>query len=1174
MFIRLSLPVLIAALALSPGLADAAHAWQQITTGDLHNVFVDSHDRLWLQSPAEGLRVSEGGWRICYPDSVPDWRPVPIPFGYENRNFTVTGGDTLFVVAQAHGTNDGTVFRRPASGGDWDELPVTDTFGFISQIMEDHSGRVWVLGERGEIFRLAEGVWIKERMPFPFQPTGLFTSPQGSIWAQLTSHRSTYLLIREEGAWRSVGGPLSVTLSQKLTASGRSAAVRIGTRILRVAAGPPAQVREWFDLGTECVVTISLNEAWAVRNRHLLHVQGDEVRDLGLVPFVPYELIWRRGELFAHSSTGLWRMLPGVEADVVSPPLGLVKLEADFPYTEVPSSFGVGVLRLQGVSCIYLTRHTITDAIIPLGTIEGMKKWVELSAELGVSDHDEHPLWSKSYEMGVVTADVNGDGTEDVLLTTMREGARMFRNMKDKRLVPWTEQSGLAETHGIIGEDVDLIDADADGDLDLYVCNLQGDDQLFLNDGAANFREVMQATGLVSPIGSLSAICRDLDGDGDTDVAVSTCGAGLFLHENLGPRAGLPRFRTRVLLTDIVHPDVPTGLTGDNYTGAEVLDWDDDGLPDLFLAGTNQPLRFLRNLGGMEFTPDESVFADGPPTPRTGGVLGIDPDADGDWDLAVTGDGGARFLENIGGVLHALPGSAYPRPTTAQISTNGCVQADIDGDGDLDFFEAARGSRPIVYRNDNTGRPFLVRVIGPAENRSAVGARVELRHAVDGRRAAPMREIPGGSAYVSHDTKELAYGGLDPDASYDLVVSLPSGKRRTFRDLRPGPPVVLAMESGVAGFVSTVRTRIVACSRDRRCRTWVLATAVATFLVGIVTIWPRRHAAGVLATAGTLAVPSTSGVVRALFPLDPGYLPVVVAPLAGLVAGLLIVLSSRTPRPEPSTALLADFQRSLRIFDHNQSPRRILDRIRLLRENMPPDAEGREAVLPLLREDVELLGAVAAPEMAYVVEGAGAAGLDPGVGGELLKRLRRERNRVFSGATANLSALDAMLAAVAEFRRWVADMQRRVDARLTTRMKTFLLDYAASREALHSIRVTVSTPDVAVRIPASELARVLDVLLENAARAGASRLEVSGETVSEAALRLNVIDDGAGVDEELRQRIFEMGVSGMAGGTGFGLYAARRILDSYGGMVVCEDADAGARFVVQLVVVSMEGDKT
>jgi two-component system nitrogen regulation sensor histidine kinase GlnL len=91
---------------------------------------------------------------------------------------------------------------------------------------------------------------------------------------------------------------------------------------------------------------------------------------------------------------------------------------------------------------------------------------------------------------------------------------------------------------------------------------------------------------------------------------------------------------------------------------------------------------------------------------------------------------------------------------------------------------------------------------------------------------------------------------------------------------------------------------------------------------------------------------------------------------------------------------------------------------------------------------------------------------------------------------------------------------------------------------------------------ADRLQQVLLNLARNAREAGARTLAFRtrvehglrlGERVLRMALRVDVIDDGAGVPPALRDTLFQPLVSGRADGTGLGLALSREIAHEHGG---------------------------
>src|SRR3970282_948370 len=66
------------------------------------------------------------------------------------------------------------------------------------------------------------------------------------------------------------------------------------------------------------------------------------------------------------------------------------------------------------------------------------------------------------------------------------------------------------------------------------------------------------------------------------------------------------------------------------------------------------------------------------------------------------------------------------------------------------------------------------------------------------------------------------------------------------------------------------------------------------------------------------------------------------------------------------------------------------------------------------------------------------------------------------------------------------------------------------------------------------------------------------------ALELQVIDDGPGVPEEIRDRIFSPLVSGREGGTGLGLSLAQTFVQYHQGVIECESRPGRTTFRILL----------
>ena len=155
----------------------------------------------------------------------------------------------------------------------------------------------------------------------------------------------------------------------------------------------------------------------------------------------------------------------------------------------------------------------------------------------------------------------------------------LFRN-DGGRFVDVTAEAGIVDRDGR-GLGVVAADLDGDGRVDLYVANDTTANYLFRNLGGLRFEEVGIASGVAAGAGGgfqagMGTACGDLDGDGLPDLAVTNFfGESTTLYRNLG--GGVFGDQTAAV-----------GLAAASRSllgfGIAFLDYNDDGRLDLATA--------------------------------------------------------------------------------------------------------------------------------------------------------------------------------------------------------------------------------------------------------------------------------------------------------------------------------------------------------------------------------------------------------------------------------------------------------------------------------------------------------------------------------------------------------------------------------------------------------------
>jgi hypothetical protein len=124
---------------------------------------------------------------------------------------------------------------------------------------------------------------------------------------------------------------------------------------------------------------------------------------------------------------------------------------------------------------------------------------------------------------GVAVADIDGDAKDDVFFCNQLGPCSLFKNLGGGRFDDVTRAAGdvSAALDGRICVAAAFGDTDADGDQDLYVTTTRGGNVYLENVGSGRFRDATKDAGLVFVAESETPCFFDADADGDLDLFVT-----------------------------------------------------------------------------------------------------------------------------------------------------------------------------------------------------------------------------------------------------------------------------------------------------------------------------------------------------------------------------------------------------------------------------------------------------------------------------------------------------------------------------------------------------------------------------------------------------------------------------------------------------------------------------
>jgi hypothetical protein len=373
---------------------------------------------------------------------------------------------------------------------------------------------------------------------------------------------------------------------------------------------------------------------------------------------------------------------------------------------------------------------------------DGRGKFVEATTGSGLDRRDVVSAASPGaleYGMGVAAADYDNDGRPDVLLTAVG-GNRLFHNLGGGKFADVTAKAALGGRRAFSTSAM-WLDYDKDGRLDLLICNY--------------VQWTPETDVYCSTDGKTKSYCTPEAYRGSTSWLYRNKGDGTF--EDVTARAGLFDVTSKSL-------------------GVTLLDYDQDGWPDVFIANDTQPNKLYRNNGNGTFSElglKAGVAFSEEGRARAGmGADAVDLDGSGRPAVVVTNFSGEMLglfrAEENGQYVDRAPGSDVGKATRQTLGW-GCFFFDVDLDGQQDLL--------VVNGRLDAARPS-------GANGTPVGSGADTPHLflnASGRFTDIARAA--GAAFAEPKMgRGAAFADVDGDGDLDALVTTNGGPVHLYRN--------------------------------------------------------------------------------------------------------------------------------------------------------------------------------------------------------------------------------------------------------------------------------------------------------------------------------------------------------------------------------------------------------
>jgi signal transduction histidine kinase len=773
-------------------------------------------------------------------------------------------------------------------------------------------------------------------------------------------------------------------------------------------------------------------------------------------------------------------------------------------------------------------------------------------------------------------ADLNNDNLLEFIGMNSYEGINRLSVLNSDTQFKFNDEAELYKVDNGDSRNLHRVDINKDGRTDLLLNNYlnskreKGFIELLTNTNING--QLSRDTSLiqVSSSWNLHSIIADFNNDGLDDIYILTrWGKDKLLINKNGNY--IDEYENRFPITNHVHSNL-----------GFAFDYDNDGDLDIILTSDNQLIYFYENIndGYFEDVTDLrfSIHKEFDPELVTSFHLNSgDFNNDGFTDLIFNinrkGESNNYLLKNDSAKSFVdVSDSMF----LGNSIVNGTIIADIDNDGDLDIYGYRYGENILWVNNLDDNNYLKLFLRGVVSNTQAIGSKVwiyKAGHLNDPDYLFGYKQLGSDIPSANNLNDIIFHFGVPSENQYDLKIVFPSGKSKILTDVFAGQTIIINEIDGLLALLYPLPSDLIRLFSKREFQFYLITVFISFFILlfGIRIGTNKYHWDARLTFILTVVNLSLFWLLIVLT-LDKDYFNKYIVPPSVLLVGVVLpnivfyYFKKRQERNETTEDSNEKLFQMLFNFSHGEWALKNINGLQLLCQNIPTLKFIDEAFNKQFENRKDRMLKMTLPLIEKIIHLSEIVIIDSTLIGEIQSEANFIKTNlvkvVLDDSVSEIFTIQLLASNLTKLKNHLISLKKIVFAGFSSSPEEVIntivdeLKETLSIENIQIQKYKLYDEERKVLILNYELADILDNSIRNAITVlrNSDEKEIEITLIKKTPkILIEIADNGSGINTEDYEKIFEHGYSSY-GGTGHGLFSARKILEKYGGRIFVKES--------------------